>query len=506
VRLRLTVLYGSLFLVCGAALLGVTYILVEHALPGPVLLSAQSGPGAAAGGSVSIGTGQPTTDQPTTGQATAGQSVSGQSSAGRSSAGQSSAVQPATSQPATSQPATSQPATGQPATGQFSAGQSVTGPSGTGQSGTGQSATSPPAPGQPVQRTFSQACAGQPPAGTGLPATSPKACAYLSRALRAQRSAELGQLLIDCGIALGIMALASIGLGWLVAGRVLRPLRTIAAAAQRVSASSLNHRLALDGPDDELRELGETFNGLLARLEGSFGAQRQFVANASHELRTPLARQRTLVEVALADPQRSARSLQAACERVLAAGAQQEHLIESMLTLARSQRGLESRATVDLREVTAEVVRAVPSNGLRVETELGDAHTMGDQAMVERLVANLVENAVRYNRPDGWISAWTGRRDGLPTIEVTNIGPVVESVHVDQLVKPFYRAGETRAGETGSRVGENGKGRGLGLGLSIVQAIAEAHGAVLETEARPEGGLRVAVAFPAADAARESSA
>jgi signal transduction histidine kinase len=177
---------------------------------------------------------------------------------------------------------------------------------------------------------------------------------------------------------------------------------------------------------------------------------------------------------------------------VLAASEQQERLIEALLTLARSQRGLESRATVDLREITAEVVRSVPTDGLRIQTELGDASTTGDQAMLERLVANLVENAVRYNEPDGWVSAWTGQRDGLPTIEVTNVGPVLEAAQVDELVKPFYRGGENGNG--------NANAAGLGLGLSIVQAIAEAHGAALRTEARTEGGLRVTVAFPAAGA------
>jgi signal transduction histidine kinase len=263
-----------------------------------------------------------------------------------------------------------------------------------------------------------------------------------------------------------------------------------ASVSRRPSGSSernLHERLALDGPDDELKELANTFDGLLGRLEAAFESQRRFVANASHELRTPITLERTLVEVALADPHPTVDSLRDTCRRVLGASESQERLIEALLTLARSQRGLESRASVDLREITAEVVRAVPADGLRVETDLGAARTTGDQAMLERLVANLVENAVRHNRPDGWVSAWTGRRDGLPTIEVTNAGPVLEPVHVPELVKPFYRAGE------------NGHGHGLGLGLSIVQAIAEAHGAAMRTEARAEGGLRVTVAFPATD-------
>ena len=302
---------------------------------------------------------------------------------------------------------------------------------------------------------------------------------------------QLSTLLTRSGIALAIMALASIGLGWVMAGRALRPVRTMSFRARGISERNLHERLALEGPDDELKELATTFDGLLGRLESAFESQRRFVANASHELRTPITLERALVEVALADPHPTVESLRDTCERVLAASEQQERLIEALLTLARSQRGLESRAPVDLREITAEVVRSVPADGVEVETDLRDACTTGDQAMIERLVANLVENAVRYNRPGGWISAWTGQRDGLPTIEVTNIGPVVEPAQVEELVKPFYRAvGNGNGNGTGN-------GAGLGLGLSIVHAIAAAHDAALETAARPEGGLRVAVAFPA---------
>lgn len=307
------------------------------------------------------------------------------------------------------------------------------------------------------------------------------------------KNAQLSTLLTRSGLALAIMALASIGLGWVMAGRALRPVRTMSSRARGISERNLHERLALEGPDDELKELANTFDGLLGRLETAFESQRRFVANASHELRTPITLERALVEVALADPQPTVESMRDTCRRVLAASEQQERLIEALLTLARSQRGLESRAPIDLREITAEVVRAVPSDGLSVETDLGDACTTGDQAMVERLVANLIENAVRYNQPGGWVSAWTGWRDGLATVEVTNAGPAVDDAQVDDLVKPFYRGGE-RGNGNGSR-----NGGGLGLGLSIVQAIADAHGALLETEARPEGGLRVTVAFPAAD-------
>jgi len=299
------------------------------------------------------------------------------------------------------------------------------------------------------------------------------------------KDAQLSTLLTRSGLALGIMALASIGLGWVMAGRALRPVRTMSSRARGISERNLHERLALEGPDDELKELANTFDGLLGRLESAFESQRRFVANASHELRTPITLERALVEVALADPDPTVDSLRDTCRRVLAASESQERLIEALLTLARSQRGLETRLPVDLREITAEVVRAVPADGLRVETDLSAARTTGDQAMVERLVANLVENAVRHNQPDGWVSAWTGQRDGLPTVEVANAGPVVQDAQVGELVKPFVRGQE------------NGNGHGLGLGLSIVQAIAEAHGAAMRTEPRPEGGLRVTVAFPA---------
>jgi signal transduction histidine kinase len=318
------------------------------------------------------------------------------------------------------------------------------------------------------------------------------------------RGSQLSTLLTESAIALGIMALASIGLGWLMAGRALRPVRTMSTRARGISERNLHERLSLEGPDDELMELAQTFDSLLGRLEGAFESQRRFVANASHELRTPITLERALVEVALADPHPTVDSLQDTCRRVLAASEQQERLIEALLTLARSQRGLESRGPVDLREVTSEVVRAVPTNELRVDADLGDACATGDAAMVERLVANLVENAVRYNRPDGWVSAWTGVRDGRPTVEVANAGSPVDSGQLSELLKPFVRAGENGNGH-GNGGGRVHDGHGLGLGLSIVQAISDAHGARLQMTAPPEGGLRVSVAFPVADGRHETA-
>jgi signal transduction histidine kinase len=329
-----------------------------------------------------------------------------------------------------------------------------------------------------------------------LPVTSAQLtrCAAQAQAAAArQQAAMLNQLLTQSGVALAIMLGISLGLGWLVAGRVLRPLRTITAAARRLSASSLHERLALTGPDDELKELGDTFDGLLTRLEAAFHAQRQFVANASHELRTPLARQRTLVEVALADPQRTVGSLSEACGRVLAAGEQQERLIEALLTLARSQRGLSSREPVELAAAAECVVRSrlaeAERQGVSVRAELGTGPVLGDTRLAERLAANLIDNALRHNIPGGWVQVWTGRRAGHAVLSVTNTGPVVPPAEVGRLFEPFQRLD---AGRTGS---------GLGLGLSIVRAIADAHNARLSVRARPGGGLDILVRFPRCPAA-----
>ncbi len=336
--------------------------------------------------------------------------------------------------------------------------------------------------------------------GNGALAPTPlSGCTTLMHTINAQRSNALNQLLIGSGIALGIMTVVSVVLGWLVAGRVLQPLRTITTAARRISASNLHQRLALDGPDDELTELGKTFNGLLARLEGSFGAQRQFVANASHELRTPLARQRTLVEVALRDPEPTVGSLRAACERVLATGEEQERLIEALLTLARSQRGLDRREPLDLATVTGDAVQAsepgAQGRGLSVRTSLAQAPAMGDPRLTGRLAANLVDNAVRHNTTGGWVEVTTGISDGRSVLAIANTGPVIPPDHVDLLFQPFGRLEATRV-----------SGEGLGLGLSIVTAIAAAHDADLRARPRAGGGLEVEVYFPGRPAAASQGA
>jgi len=318
---------------------------------------------------------------------------------------------------------------------------------------------------------------------SSLPSTG---CAAL---LGQQRHDELRALLTDSGIALAIMAAASIGLGWLVAGRVLRPLRAITTAARRISASNLHQRLALDGPDDEVRDLGTTFNGLLARLEGAFSAQRQFVANASHELRTPLARQRTLAEVALRDNDATAGSLRETLRRVLVTGEQQERLIEALLTLARSQRGLDRRDRLDLAAVTADALppgeAEARGRGLTVTSTLSPAPALGDQRLAERLVSNLIDNAVRHNAPGGWVGVVTGVRAGRAVLSVANTGPAIAPEQVEVLFQPFRRLETARLSR-----------EGLGLGLSIVTAIAAAHDADLRARPLPGGGLEVEIHFP----------
>jgi signal transduction histidine kinase len=313
---------------------------------------------------------------------------------------------------------------------------------------------------------------------------------YLAQQNVNLRSHTLSELLLVSGIALGIMAIASVGLGWLMAGRVLSPLRTITATARRVSARNLHERIAMTGPDDELKELGDTFDQLLGRLEASFRAQRQFVANASHELRTPLARQRTLLEVALRDEHATITSLRAACERALAAGEQHERLIAAMVTLARGERGLDRFDPFDLADIAEDALLARDDgdDGLTVSAELDPAPTLGDPGLAERLVANLLDNAIRYNEPGGQLAISTGARSGRPFLAVSNSGPPVPADQLGRLFQPFQRMSTVRGAAAGD---------GLGLGLAIVSAVAVAHGAELLAQPREQGGLNIEIVFPA---------
>jgi signal transduction histidine kinase len=325
------------------------------------------------------------------------------------------------------------------------------------------------------------------PPGLRGPARRLQAAANLQ--VKRQHAAQLSALLTRSGIALAIMALASMGLGWLMAGRVLRPLRTMNSRVRLISEHNLHERLAVGGHDDELRELGDAFDGLLGRLEGAFESQRRFVANASHELRTPVTLERALLEVALADPGADVESLRAACARVLKSGEQQERTINALLTLARSERGLETRESFDLRDVASEALAGGDIGAARIETALERAPASGDAALTERLMTNLVENAVRHNDERGWVRVVTGDRSGFSVLTVSNTGPVISPAEVATMHEPFSRLNGQRTGH----------GDGVGLGLSIVDAIARAHGASVRTEPRSDGGLDVEVAFPPED-------
>ena len=249
----------------------------------------------------------------------------------------------------------------------------------------------------------------------------------LQSVVAGQYAAEQHYYLVLSLMALVILSLASVLIGWFVAGRVLRPLRTMTRAARAISSTNLELRLAPAGPDDELKDLGETFDDLLGRLERSFKAQRQFVANASHELRTPLARQRALVQYALSDPDPTLDGWRATFERVLVAEEQQERLLEALFMLARGERGLERRVPVDLAAVAEAALRArsqdIEGRGLHVDARLEHAFALGDARLLERLAANLVDNATYYNVPGGQIEVATEVRHGQAILRVANSGP-----------------------------------------------------------------------------------
>jgi signal transduction histidine kinase len=286
------------------------------------------------------------------------------------------------------------------------------------------------------------------------------------------------------------LVLASLAAGWLIAGRVLRPLRTITATARDISASNLNRRLDLTGRNDEFKDLGETLDDLFERLEASFESQRHFVANASHELRTPLAAERTLLQVALADPGATAGTLRETCQQVLDLGDQQERLIEALLTLASSERGVEQWEPFDLADVTAKATddrrQEAERLSIHVRTTLIGAPVTGDPRLAESLVANLLDNAVRHNLPGGRVDVETTMREGRAVLRISNTGTVIPPYELNRLFQPFQRLGHERLRH----------GDGHGLGLAIVRAIAAAHRATITATPRPEGGLDIEVSFP----------
>jgi signal transduction histidine kinase len=293
------------------------------------------------------------------------------------------------------------------------------------------------------------------------------------------------------GVAMvAVTVVLAVGVGWLVAGRLVRPLRAITASARDISASNLHRRLGLRGQDEEFAELGETLDDLFARLEATFESQRHFIANASHELRTPLSAGRALLQVAIADPEASVATLRATCEELVELSDQQERLIAALLTLASSQRGLAQPQPLDLADIAQKVVLArqheAERHGIRLRAVLAAAPATGDPSLAESLVTNLVDNAIRHNRPGGQAEISTALTDEGAIITVGNTGTLIPPDVVDDLFQPFRQLGTQR-----TRHGE-----GHGLGLAIVRAIADAHGAALTASPRSQGGLDIAVAFP----------
>ncbi|MEU8123399.1 ATP-binding protein [Spirillospora sp. NPDC049024] len=310
------------------------------------------------------------------------------------------------------------------------------------------------------------------------------------RELARQKHDVLEQLLQSSLVTMLVLGVLAVVIGYVVAGRMLRPLHTVTATARRLSESNLHERIALDGPQDEIKDLADTFDRMLDRLNRAFDAQRRFVANASHELRTPLTINRTVLEVALAS-RRSPPETRALADVLLGNTARHERLIEGLLLLAKSERELATRAETPLEDVVRSALDQVEGQAeeaaVDVEVRLGPAAVAGDPVLLERCAVNLLENAVKYNVRDGRIWVSTGVRDGEAFLRVVNTGRPVPSYEVATIFEPFRRL---RADRTGSK-------DGAGLGLSIVRAVVGAHGGAVDTVPRPDGGLSITIRLPA---------
>ena len=345
---------------------------------------------------------------------------------------------------------------------------------------------------------------GVPPAAVGKgqrPAAIPKSllagckqaeAAYnagTASGLQAQRHRALTELLEFSLVGLGVMTVASGGLGWFMSGRVLRPVRVITETARRASERHLGERLALAGARDELKELGDTFDDMLERLDAAFATQRRFVANASHELRTPLTVMRTAIDVTLAKPSPTARQLTDMAVRVRRSIDRAETMIEALLTLAVSDQGKLSTEFTDLAAWAEDAIDAAAPEierlDLRVDALLDPAETTGDPQLLERMISNLVDNAVRHNEAGGWIRLRTGRGDAGVYLEIANSGPFVPDDAVPSLFEPFRRM-EARTGVRD----------GVGLGLSIARSVVTAHRATVTARSQLAGGLDISVVIP----------
>ena len=315
--------------------------------------------------------------------------------------------------------------------------------------------------------------------------------AWLTDYQHQHTSAALHTLVLKSISALTALLILATAFGYAMAGRVLSPLGRITRTARQVVSSDMHRRIKLDGPDDELKELADTFDEMLERLDRSFESQRTFVANASHELRTPLAINRTVLEVQLADPDAS-EELQQLGKTLLATNKRSEQLVEGLLLLARSENELTDRRPVDLAEVAGQALEQTRAEatgrGVRLTSTLEPAVVGGNGVLLEQIALNLIQNAVRYNRPsDGWVDVRVGTVDGAGELVVSNTGPVVPGYEVEHIFEPFRRV----RGKERTR-----SDKGVGLGLSIVRSVTRAHGGVIEASPRPEGGLSMRVRIP----------
>jgi signal transduction histidine kinase len=314
--------------------------------------------------------------------------------------------------------------------------------------------------------------------------------AAISKCIDDQRHVALDNLLSRSLLALLGLAVIAFAFGYAMAGRVLSPLGRITRTARAVAGSDLSRRIELDGPDDELKELADTFDDMLERLQRAFTAQQRFVGNASHELRTPLAINRTLLEVHLSDPN-APMELQQLGKTLLATNERSEQLVEGLLLLARSDNQIVERGPVDLAEVASQAIDQVngeaESKGVVIRGEQKPAVVQGNGVLLERIALNLVQNAVRYNVAEGgWVEVTTEVEHGQAVLVVSNTGPVVPAYEIDNLFEPFRRL----------RTERTGSDKGVGLGLSIVRSVARAHGGHIYAQPREGGGLVMRVTLP----------
>jgi signal transduction histidine kinase len=305
----------------------------------------------------------------------------------------------------------------------------------------------------------------------------------------AQRSTTLTHLLTYSLLSLTGATLLAAAAGWIVAGRILRPVHRLTAAARAASEQNLSHRIALQGPRDELRELADTFDSMLERLDRAFTSQRQFIANASHELRTPLTVMRTAVDVVLAKPDPTREELASMAAEIRQAVDHSERLIEALLMLARNDQARTLTDPLDLATVAEDALEGRTANGITVTCKLEEAPVTGDGVLLERLVANLLDNAERYNFAGGAVTVSTAARDATSVLRVVNTGAVVPAEMVDHLFLPF------------SRLEERTRHDGFGLGLALVTSIAGLHNGTVHAAALPAGGLDITVRIPRRDQA-----